>query len=330
MTAWFRQHFKVAFILLLILGVASIVLSVFIGSVSFSFGHVIDALLIATNQESSVHEMIITLRLNRALLAFCVGASLSLAGVLIQSLFRNALADPYVLGVSGGASVGAMLMFFFCAVWYLVQIVAFAGACLVALLLYGLSYRDFKLNGQSTRILLLGVLCAFGMNALVMLFLTLAPDAHLRGMVFWLVGDLSSSSMHISLPIVLGCVFLWAFKNARDINLLTMDEQTAYTRGVVVGRLKKGLFVCATLLTALAVTFAGNIAFLGLIIPHATRLLVGFEHRFVIPSSVLLGGIFLTLADLLSRTVLAPIQIPIGIITALIGVPIFFIQLYRR
>jgi iron complex transport system permease protein len=280
----------------------------------------------------SLGASVLELRLHRALAAFATGAMLSLAGVMMQALLRNPLADPYVLGVSGGAAVGALaVMLFFGAAW-MVDLAAFAGAIVVALLLYVLARRDLRgaiADGSNSLLLLTGVVVASGCGALVTLMLSMAPDGRLRSMVFWLIGDLSGSEPRPVLWLVLVAALLFALRGARSINLMALHADAAATLGVRVGALRKGLFLTAALLTAAAVSSAGSIGFVGLIVPHACRFACGPDHRVLIPAATLAGGTFLVLADTLARTAIAPQQLPVGVVTALIGTPVFLYQLHR-
>lgn len=317
-------------LILLVLAVASLLFSCMTGSVSLSPGELSGALAeLVTGHSDSLAATLLSMRLERAFAAFVTGGSLALAGCMMQALLRNPLADPYVLGVSGGASVGALSMLFISASLVMVNIVAFAGAMVIAFILYVLSRRDFSIADGSSRLLLTGVILAFGCSAIVTLLLTLAPDSNLRGMVFWLVGDLAGAKVTVWSVAIMLAVFVFAWFAARSVNLLALHSDMAASLGVRVAFLKKSLFIGSALLTASAVTSAGNIAFVGLIVPHACRMVWGPDHRFLFPSALLTGGFFLVLADTLSRTVLAPHQLPVGVVTALIGVPVFLFQLYR-
>jgi iron complex transport system permease protein len=311
---------------------ASILFSCAVGSVSLSAADLFHALPdILRGQPSTLAATLLELRLGRALSAFVTGATLALAGVMMQALLRNPLADPYVLGVSGGASVGALAaMLFFNAAW-LVDAAAFGGAIAVAFLLFALAHRDLRggAEGGTSTLLLTGVIVASGCGALVTLMLSIAPDNRLRGMVFWLIGDLSATQLR-GLPWIAWLLALaFAVRSARAINVAALQAEVAATLGIHVGRLRRGLFVCAALLTASAVSSAGSIGFVGLIVPHACRFAWGPDHRLLLPAATLAGGSFLVLADTLARSVIAPQQLPVGVITALIGVPVFLLQLHH-
>lgn len=275
---------------------------------------------------------LLQLRLARALTAFVTGGSLALAGVMMQALLRNPLADPYVLGLSGGAAVGALAaMLFFSAAW-VIDISAFGGAIAVALLLLLLAYHDLRdgaTQGNAPLLLLTGVIVASGCAALVTMMLSIAPDSRLRGMVFWLIGDLSGAQLRLLPFLVLIAAIGFALRVARAINVLALHGEIAATLGIRAGPLRQGLFLCAAMLTASAVGTAGSIGFVGLIVPHACRFALGSDHRLLLPSATLVGGAFLVMADTVARCVLAPQQLPVGVITAMIGVPIFLIQLHH-
>lgn len=312
-----------------------VVLAVVTGSVFISPAELIKAtsdLLQGTTH--SLGSTLVELRLYRALSAFAIGASLSLAGVLMQALLRNPLADPYVLGISGGAAVGALTAMLWVEMSWMISVAAFGGALIVAGLLFFLAYKDFKGSGSSegsaTTLLLTGVIIGSGCMALVALLLSVSPEGRLRNMVFWMIGDLSSSQPHLLPWLILAGALLVVCRVAGSINISVLYSDNASTLGVALGRLRKGLFVCAALLTASAVSSAGSISFVGLIMPHACRFAFGADHRLLLPASCLAGGSFLVLADTLARTVIAPQQLPVGVITALIGVPVFLLQLHQQ
>ena len=319
---------------LVLISLASIVVACLTGSVSLSLNELGRAFIeLMHGEPSSLAASLLELRLGRALTGFITGASLALSGVMMQALLRNPLADPYVLGISGGASVGALAMILFYGAFWMVDMAAFAGAIAVALLLFALAYRDLRGSGSSEGsapiLLLTGVIVAAGCGALITLMLSVAPDSRLRGIVFWMIGDLSNTQTRF-LPWVIGVLVLtFAMQNARGINIAAMHADNASTLGVNVGRLRQLLFLCSALLTASAVSTAGSIGFVGLIMPHACRFALGPDHRLLIPSATLAGGSFLVLADTIARTAVAPQQLPVGVITAMIGVPMFLLQLHQ-
>jgi len=292
------------------------------------------------NGDSADVAMLLQLRVPRALTAFTVGALLAMAGALMQVLLRNPLAEPYVLGVSGGSAAGALLAMLLAASIGLPRqniaaVGAALGAGLAVVLLFGLvgkSLRRLPLSPMAAghRLLLTGVMLAAGFGAVITLVLTLAGDTQLRGMVFWLMGDLEDSRFLPVAAVIAGAILLWSIWNAPRLNLLARGESFAQLLGVPVVRLRVATLCAASLATAAAVTLAGTIGFVGLVVPHGLRLLVGNDQRVLLPAAALAGGAGLTLADLAARTVVAPTQLPVGVITALIGVPLFLWLLSRR
>lgn len=317
-----------AFLIILglcLLAVASFGLALMVGSFKVAPAEVWAALL---GQQGGAGEIVVQLRLPRALAGFACGGLLALAGALMQVLLRNPLADPYVLGISGGAGVGAMLAILLG--WSTLGIdgLAFAGALGAMLLVFGLAHGDG--SWTQTRLLLTGVIVAAGCGALVALMLAIAPEHKLRGMLFWLMGDLAQAGSLwpplLALLVALGC----AMPFARELNLLARGLMQAQALGVAVNRLRYAIYLLASLATAASVTTAGSIGFVGLVIPHLVRLATGNDQRLLLPASVLAGGSLLVLADTLARTIVAPQQLPVGVLTALIGVPVFLFLLSRQ
>lgn len=318
-----RRVFLVLFSLCL-LAVLSLGIALMAGSLAIPPGEVVSALLGADVPSADI---ILQLRLPRALAGFACGGLLALAGALMQVLLRNPLADPYVLGISGGAGVGAMLAILLG--WSTLGIdgLAFAGALLAMLLVFGLAHGDG--SWTQTRLLLTGVIVASGCGAAIALMLAMAPEAKLRGMLFWLMGDLGQASQPWPPLLALGLALLLSIPFARELNLLARGLLQAQALGVAVDRLRYAIFLLASLATAASVTTAGSIGFVGLIVPHLVRFLTGNDQRLLLPASVLAGGSLLVLADTAARTLLAPQQLPVGVLTALIGVPVFLFLLSR-
>ena len=269
------------------------------------------------------------LRLPRALAAFAVGALLALAGALMQVLLRNPLADPYILGISGGAAAGALGAMLAGAAT-LVTPAALGGALASTVLVFTLARTGAdRAPWTTTRLLLTGVVVAAGWGAVIALMLTMAPDAQVKGMLFWLIGDLGGTTLATPALIVLAVTLFGALAFARDLNVLARGEQAAAALGVPVARTTFVLCALAALATAAAVTTAGSVGFVGLVVPHALRLVVGNDQRVLLPASVVAGGALLVVADTLARTIVAPVQLPVGVITALVGVPVFLALLSR-
>jgi len=268
------------------------------------------------------------LRLPRALAAFGTGVVLALAGVLMQALLRNPLADPYVLGVSGGAAVGALGLMLVGATGLVVDVGAAVGAFGAMLLVFAVAHGAG--GWTTTRLLLTGVVVAAGCGAIVSLLLSLSDDLRLRGMLFWLLGDFGYVQtpwwlLALALAAIPACLLV-----ARPLDALARGELQARLLGVPVRGLRIAIYVAASLLTAAAVTTAGSIGFVGLVTPHLVRLLVGSSHRAVIPAAALAGGALLVVADLAARTIVAPRILPVGALTALIGVPLFLLLMRRN
>ncbi|MDR1163012.1 MAG: iron ABC transporter permease [Candidatus Accumulibacter sp.] len=304
---------------------ASLAIALCVGSVTIPLADVVSALFGAADNTSS--EVVRSLRLPRALSGFACGGLLALAGALLQVLLRNPLADPYVLGISGGAGIGAMLAILFGFGAVSVNAGAFLGAFAAMLVVFGLARGDG--SWTQTRLLLTGVIVAAGCGAGVALMLSVAPDNRLRGMLFWLMGDLSQSGDPYLALGVLAAVLVSAFPFARELNLLSRGDALAQTLGVRVAFLRRGVYFTASLATATAVTLAGSVGFVGLIVPHLIRLAAGNDQRVLLPASALAGGSLLLIADTLARAVIAPQQLPVGVLTALIGVPVFLFLLAR-
>jgi iron complex transport system permease protein len=315
---------RLLFLLLALLSVGSVFFAAAIGSVTLSWEQWWSALF---DSGSAYGELVWRIRLPRAAAAWTVGALLSLSGCLMQVLLRNPLADPYILGVSGGASFAALFGMSIGVAAALLPALAWAGALLSILIVFGLARGEGPWSG--TRLLLTGVVTASGWAALISLLLTLGPDGSLRGMLFWLIGDLSYARLPAwSLVMLLG-IFAATLGMARSLNVLAMGETTASLLGEPTRKLLWVVYLLGSVLTAGAVSIAGNIGFVGLIVPHLMRLLVGSDHRILLPSATLFGGLFLVLSDTLARTVLAPRQLPVGVVTALLGVPLFLLLLNR-
>lgn len=277
--------------------------------------------------DAMTRTLVLGLRLPRALTAFATGGLLALTGVLMQVLLRNPLADPYILGISGGAATGALgaLLLGVAGAW--LNAAAFAGALASMFIVFALAHG--RGGWTPTRLLLTGIVVAAGWGAAVSLLLVLSNDASLRGMLFWLMGDLSYRRGGGLALVVLVAGLAICLPFARELNVLARGETLAEALGVAVRPLTLGIYVGASLLTAVAVTEAGAIGFVGLVVPHMLRLVAGGDHRTLLPGAVLAGGSLLTLADTLARTVVAPEQLPVGVVTAAVGVPLFLYLLNR-
>jgi len=312
--------------LLVALALASLVGSLLAGSYAVAPGQVLAAL--AGAGEDTAGTVVLELRLPRALAAFACGGLLALAGALMQVLLRNPLADPYVLGISGGAAVGALFAMLAGLALTFINLFAFAGAFAAMLLVFGLARGDG--SWTQTRLLLTGVIVAAGCSAAVALILSVAPEHQLRSMLFWLMGDLSHAGTPWPALLVLALGLAAALPLSRDLNLLARGDLIAQTLGVGVRGLRGAIYVLASLLTAVAVTTSGSVGFVGLVVPHLVRLAIGNDQRVLLPAAALAGGSLLVIADTLARTVVAPQQLPVGVLTALLGVPVFLFLLSRQ
>lgn len=323
----FRRLLLLAFLL-----AGALLLSVALGPADLPLEEVTAAL--SGGGEPTARSIVLQIRLPRAVMAALVGAALSLAGAVLQALLRNPLAEPYVLGVSGGAAVGAVAAVVFGWValgpWVL-PLAAFAGA----LLAIGLVLRVAAGSGLAldTRVLLLaGVVVGAFFNAVILLLLTLGDAETFRSAVFWMMGSLSGADWTsvglLALYLMPSAALLLAL--ARSLNLLAVGEETALYLGTRVEWVKRAVYLGASLMVAAAVAVSGAIGFVGLIVPHALRLAWGSDHRFLLPASLVAGAVFLALADTAARTVAAPSELPVGVVTALVGVPLFVVLLVRE
>ena len=307
------------------LSLAALLLAITVGSVSVSLTDVWSVLV--GREQGLSRILLLELRLPRALAAFATGGLLAVAGALMQVLLRNPLADPYVLGLSGGAGVGALSAMLLGLGAAAVSGFAFLGALATVVIVFGLAHGTG--SWTPTRLLLTGVVVAAGWGAMITFMLALSPSENIPGMLYWLMGDLSHAGSAWPGFAILILVCLLALPLGRSLNVLARGELPAAALGVSVKPLTWGVYVCASLVTTVAVTTAGTIGFVGLVVPHMLRLVLGNDQRLILPASALGGGILLTLADTVARTVIAPEQLPVGAITAMLGVPTFLYLLHR-
>jgi len=287
-------------------------------------------------------EILFRARLPRVLLGVAIGGGMASCGVVLQALLRNPLACPQMLGVSGGASLGGILGLIFFPNWLLpiaggllgeiswVPLAAFLGALLSMLLVYRFSLFHGRLHPY--HLLLSGVIFNSFIAALIMFLNSIVDFYQAQGLLFWLMGSLSTRAYltvaFIWAYVVLG--FLWLWSKGLWLNLITLGEETAMQLGAETGALQRQIFIASSLMIGAMVSVSGMIGFVGLMIPHVMRLIVGSDHRLLLPASFLAGGIFLSWADTLARTLLAPAELPVGIVTAFFGAPFFLLLLYRE
>lgn len=321
-----RLPLSLAILLLAAVAVALLGLSLSSGSVPLSLRDVVGALW--SDAPTLARDVVLELRLPRALSAFAVGGLLALSGAILQVLLRNPLADPYVLGVSGGASVAALVAIMLGLPAAGVDGLAALGALAACLLVYTLAQGPG--GWTPTRLLLTGVVVAAGAGSVVSLLLALGDETRLRGMVFWLLGDLSRSERWPWLMSLLAAGAAAGVVLGRQLNVLARGALQAASVGMDVRRLQILLFIGSSMLTGSAVSAAGSIGFVGLVTPHLVRLALGSDNRVVLPASALLGGVLLMAADLAARVLIAPRQLPVGALTALVGVPLFLALMYRQ
>jgi len=317
-------------VLVAVLAVA-VLLGVRFGSVPISTSEVWAVL--TGGGDATTRDIVLQLRMPRVLLAVLVGGGLAVAGATFQALLRNPLAEPYILGISGGASVGAVLVLALglaSAGSWVLPLAAFAGALFAIALVFRVATATGR--AMDVRVLLLaGVVVAAFFSACIAFILSVSPARTVQSAVLWIMGSLAAATWQsvvltaaYTLPAAVLLIGL-----ARPLNLMAIGEETAHYLGADVEGVKRVALGVAALVTASGVAVAGVIGFVGLVVPHAVRLLVGSDHRALLPLSFLAGGAFLALADLAARIALAPTEIPIGVVTAFVGVPLFLVLLRR-
>jgi iron complex transport system permease protein len=308
----------------------SLVLGMCLGSTPAGWRRNLAALLGRSGPEDILTTIIWRLRLPRVLLAALVGATLSLGGLVFQALLRNPLADPYILGVSGGAAVGAILgLLAGLAPFPGVAVLAFLGSMSTLVLVLIITAGESGTRKGS--LLLSGVMVNAFCSAVIMFLLSITQDARLHNMLYWLMGDLSMFTperlnwlIYLLLPCFLAILFL-----ARPLNLLLLGDETARYLGLNVAAAFRVLLVITSLMVSLVVCQSGLVGFVGLVVPHLFRLLLGPDHRLLIPASIRGGSSFLVLCDLLSRVLPAQGEMPVGVVTAMVGAPLFIFLLLR-
>ncbi|RJP78988.1 MAG: iron ABC transporter permease [Desulfobacteraceae bacterium] len=327
-----RKNWFSMLLILVILLLLSCIFALCTGSAGIPIRNIPEILI---NGSGTVeHSILFHIRLPRLMLALSIGGALSLAGVILQGMFRNPLVEPYTLGISGGASLGVCLNILF--KWYaLIGVIAyplsgFLGAILVIVIVYSISMKkgDLKTNSM----LLIGVMISFVSSSLVMLLMAISHSEDLQSIIFWIMGSLDEPNMILVKMAVAGSItgLLLSYCFCLDLNALALGEEEAIHLGVQTERSKRYLFIIASILTGLSVSVAGIIMFVGLIVPHFMRMTVGSDHRILLIGSFLAGASFLTVCDVISRTIVAPLELPVGVITGIIGGVVFIYVLSRR
>ncbi len=290
--------------------------------------------VLTSGKESTEYTILMHIRMPRIILGFAVGGSLSLAGALLQGMFRNPLVEPYTLGISGGASLGVALNILF--KWYAVigtiayPISGFIGALLVMFFVYGLSVRRQSMGLRD--LLLIGVMVSFIASSVVMLLMSISKSEDLHGIIFWIMGSLDEPNLnliYIAVVVALGGL-LFSHLFCLPLNAMSLGEEGARHLGIRVTTTRRWLFLMASLLTGLSVSVAGIIGFVGLVVPHFMRMIMGPDHRVLLAGSFLAGASFLILCDTLARTIISPLELPVGVVTGIIGGTIFVYALTRK
>lgn len=321
-----------AFLILLIVLLGVGVLALCTGSTMIPIGDILPILI--KGKEGTEYTILMHIRMPRIILGFAVGGSLSLAGALLQGMFRNPLVEPYTLGISGGASLGVALNILF--KWYAVigtiayPVSGFIGALLVMFFVYGLSVRRQSMELRD--MLLIGVMVSFVASSVVMLLMSISKSEDLHGIIFWIMGSLDEPNLNLIYIAVAVAVagLLLSHLFCLPLNAMSLGEEGARHLGIRVTTTRRWLFLMASLLTGLAVSVAGIIGFVGLVVPHFMRMVVGPDHRVLLAGSFLAGASFLILCDTLARTIISPLELPVGVVTGIIGGSVFVYALTRK
>jgi iron complex transport system permease protein len=315
-------------ILLSATALISIVIGLWAGPVKINLSDLYSAFF-SNSSNQMVSQIIFDIRLPRVLFAVAVGGGLSIAGAVFQALLGNPLAEPYILGISSGGTFGAVLSFLIGASILGTQVFSFAGALLVMILVFILGKRFGEL--EPNVLILTGVMVGAFFSAAILLVITLLNDS-LRSAIFWLIGNLSNAPKE-NLKIVLPVTFIVSFiltLNSNKYNLFSLGSDSAKQLGVNTSLLKNMTYILTSLMIGAIVSVSGIIGFVGLLIPHACRMIFGVDNRIILPASFFLGAAYLTLADTIARTVISPSELPVGAVTALIGAPVFIYLLRKR
>lgn len=326
-----RFFWVTSVLILLTVLLFTVLLSLSVGSVKIPFTRIYQVLF--SNSSSMEKTILFDIRIPRIILGFAIGGALALSGVLLQGMFHNPLVEPYTLGISGGAALGVCINIVskMYRVSYLsFPISGFLGAGLIVLFTYFLASRKGFLKIQG--LLLTGVMISFITSSLVMLIMSVSQTHDLRGIVFWIMGSLGETNFTLIkfmfASSLLGLFISYLF--CSDLNALSLGEVDAMHLGVNVEMVKKIIFLLSSLLTGFAVSLSGVIGFVGLVIPHFVRIFIGSDHRILLVASYIVGGVFLILCDTLARTIISPLELPVGVITGIVGGTIFVWALTKK
>ncbi|MDD3065747.1 MAG: iron ABC transporter permease [Endomicrobiaceae bacterium] len=324
-----KNNLPLKLVIMIILFILAFVFSMLSGAGDISFVQMLKALF--SNADENTLIIINKIRLPRFILAVVAGAGLASSGCIFQGILRNPLADPFTLGISGGSAFGASIAFALglsAIGWIYIPMCAFIGAIIAIFLVYAL---NIKKGFDSNSMILSGVVASYIFSAMVMLIFAILSSDKLFSAFMWLMGNLSSFDerllMPVSIVIIIGILILCLFGNL--INVITLGEQKASSLGINTARTVKYIFLLSSLITASAVSCCGVIGFVGLMMPHIMRKIVGNDHRVLIPLSAFAGAIFLPVCDTLSKTLLAPVEMPVGVLTSIVGGLFFIILLLK-
>lgn len=329
----YRKYYKWGFFLLILLSLLFIVVTVSlcVGEMNFSPLEILN--ILSGGDEDIRTGILMKLRLPRILLGFLVGGALSLSGAILQGIFRNPLVEPYTLGISGGASVGVALVIVLSLQsllgWLTLPLAGFGGAFLTILFVYFMGMQGRTVRIQS--LLLTGVMISFIASSLMMLLMSVSKSEQLHGVIFWIMGGLNETNAMLIILLTVSAliVLILSYLYAPALNAMRLGVERATQLGINTERSIRVLFVLSSLLTGICVSVAGVIGFVGLIIPQLIRLIIGTDYRILLVSSFLGGGIFLILCDLFARTVISPNELPVGVVTGIIGGIIFIIVMMK-
>ncbi len=304
--------------------VVSALVCVAFGSIDLSAGEILEAI----RSRDNVHWVVLSqLRFPRVLVAFMSGALLAMSGCLLQTLLRNPLADPYIFGISSGASLGVLMSMSF-ALGVSALVGGFIGAAIVVVSVAVLSNAGSGWNPY--RLILTGVMVSAGLNAVISLILVLSPPEMMKGMLFWMMGDLTYAEPRLISVVMFFVILIFSVFYGRGLDVLSLGSERARAIGVSVRRMEVAIYVLAAMASAVVVVEAGAIGFIGLVVPHMVRMIGVWQHQKLVPLAAFVGGAMVAIADTLARSAWAPIQLPVGAITAILGVPILIYLLNRK